>query len=204
MEDRRRRTGEARAKLLDAALAVMRSRGYAGTSVDDLCAAAGVTKGAFFHHFRSKEDLGVTAAAHFSAWLEGVFARSAWRDHADPVDRVLAYVDFRIAIFRGELPRFTCLLGMMAQETFATHPAIREACEAGIRTHLAPLEAEISAAMASRGITGFTAESLAEHILAVVQGAFVLAKAANGPDRAVETLHHLRRYVAMLFRETSP
>ncbi len=204
MEDRRRRTGEARAKLLDAALAVMRTRGYAGTSIDDLCAAAGVTKGAFFHHFRSKEDLGVTAAAHFSAWLEGVFARSAWRDHADPVDRVLAYVDFRIAIFRGEVPRFTCLLGMMAQETFATHPAIREACEAGIRTHLAPLEAEISAAMASRGITGFTAESLAEHILAVVQGAFVLAKAANGPERAVETLHHLRRYVAMLFRETAP
>ena len=37
----------ARDKILDAAVAVIRQRGYAGTSVDDLCAAAGVTKGAF-------------------------------------------------------------------------------------------------------------------------------------------------------------
>lgn len=201
MTEPRRRTGDARTKLLDAALTVIRTQGYAGTTVDDLCAAAGVTKGAFFHHFPTKADLAVAAAAHFSAWLEGAFVRSAWRDHADPVDRVLAYVDFRIAIFRGDLPRYTCLLGMMAQETFASHPAIREACEAGIRTHLAPLEAEVAAAMASRAVAGFTAAGLAEHILAVVQGAFVLAKAANGTERATEALRHLRRYIEMLFPE---
>ena len=48
---------DARTKLLDAALAVIRAKGYAATSVDELCAAAGVTKGAFFHHFKTKEDI---------------------------------------------------------------------------------------------------------------------------------------------------
>ena len=49
----------AKIKTFDAALAVIRSQGYAATTVDELCFAAGVTKGAFFHHFKSKEDLGV-------------------------------------------------------------------------------------------------------------------------------------------------
>ena len=53
----------ARDKILDAAIATVRAKGYAATSVDDLCASAGVTKGAFFHHFKSKHALGVAAAA---------------------------------------------------------------------------------------------------------------------------------------------
>lgn len=193
------RRADARTRMLDAALTILRTRGYAATTVDDICAAAGVTKGAFFHHFRSKEDLGVAAAAHFSAWLEALFVRSGWRDHADPLDRVLAYLDFRIAIFRGVFSHFTCLLGMLVQEIYVTSPAIRAACLAGIELHAAPLEAEIAAAIQARGIRDVTASALTIHVMAVIQGAFVLAKAEGAPDRAIESLRHLRRYVAMLF-----
>jgi TetR/AcrR family transcriptional regulator, transcriptional repressor for nem operon len=52
---------ETRAKLLDAARDVIRAKGYAGSTVDDICAAAGVTKGSFFHYFDSKETLGIAA-----------------------------------------------------------------------------------------------------------------------------------------------
>ena len=193
----------ARDRLLAAATTAIRARGYDATAVDDLCAAAGVTKGAFFHYFRTKEDLGVAAAAHFIDWLEGVFERSGWQNHADPLDRVLAYIDVRIRILRGDIAHFTCLLGMMVQEVYATRPAIRAACEAGIERHLAPLQASIAAAMAAHRISGFTAESLAQHIMAVIQGGFVLAKAQGGPAVAVESLRHLRRYVALIFGRES-
>ena len=53
-----------RQALLDAALTLVRTKGYAATSVDDLCAVASVTKGTFFHYFRNKEELAV-AAAHY-------------------------------------------------------------------------------------------------------------------------------------------
>ena len=86
---------DTRTKLLDAALLVIRTKGYAGTSVDDLCHAAGVTKGAFFHHFKSKEEMAVAAAAHFGAMAEGLFSQAAYRTLADPLERLLAYVDFR-------------------------------------------------------------------------------------------------------------
>lgn len=193
------RPPDTRTQLLDAAVSVMRARGYEGSSVDDLCAAAGVTKGAFFHHFRSKEALGVAAAEHFRAWLQALFDRAGWRGHADPLDRVLDYLDVRIRIMRGEIPHFTCLLGTMVQDTYATRPAIRAACEDGIRGHAAMLEADIAAAMEAHGVSGCTPESLALHIQAVIQGAFVLAKATGGPALAVDSMRHLRRYVELLF-----
>src|SRR5688572_9342897 len=58
--------GDARRALLEAAHTLVRRKGWAGTSVDELCAEAGVTKGAFFHHFASKEALGVAAAEQWT------------------------------------------------------------------------------------------------------------------------------------------
>src|ERR1700676_4757659 len=116
----------ARGKLLAAAVGVIRAKGYAATTVDDLCQTAGVTKGAFFHHFESKEELAVAAAGHFSSMADRVFATAPYRDLPDPVDRVLGYVDFRKSIVRGDLPKFTCLLGTMVQEAYETHPLIRQ------------------------------------------------------------------------------
>lgn len=190
----------ARIKLLDAAFAVIRQQGYAGTSVDELCAAAGVTKGAFFHHFRSKDELGVAAANHWSQMTGAFFANAPYHAHADPLARVLGYVDFRRMILVGEVSEFTCLVGTMVQEAYGTSPAIREACDASISSHAEKLEADIAAAMAERGLTvAWSARSLALHTQAVLQGAFILAKAKGGPAVAVESVDHLRRYITMLF-----
>src|ERR1700692_4007052 len=99
---------ESKTKLLNAALNVIRAKGYAATTVDDICEAAGVTKGAFFHHFKSKEELAVETAKHWGTVTSGLFAAAPYRALPDPLDRVLAYVDFRKAILQGELPEYTC------------------------------------------------------------------------------------------------
>src|SRR5690606_9949738 len=100
---------DARSKLLDAALSVIRAKGYAATSVEELCTAAGVSKGAFFHHFKSKDELAVAAADYWSETTGALFAAAPYHDHDDPLDRVLAYVAFRKALVRGGVPDFTCL-----------------------------------------------------------------------------------------------
>lgn len=190
----------ARQNLLDAALYVIRTRGYSATTVDELCAKAGVTKGAFFHHFKSKDELGVAAAEHWSETTGVHFAEAPYHEHSDPLDRVLGYLTFRKALLKGGVHEFTCLVGTMVQEIYETSPAIREACERSISGHAALLEADIALAIRDRGMSpDWTATSLALHTQAVLQGAFVLAKAKSGSEIAAESIDHLIRYFELLF-----
>lgn len=190
----------AKLKLLEAAMSIIRTKGFSATSVDELCAAAGVTKGAFFHHFKSKEELGVAAADHWSEMTSAMFAQAPYHDLADPLDRVLAYVALRKDLLAGSLPEFTCVVGTMVQETYETSPAIRDACDRSISAHAETLEADIEAAMQARGLSGeWTARSLALHTQVVLQGAFILAKAKGSAAIAVDSVDHLIRYLTLLF-----
>ena len=102
----------ARDKLLGAALRLVREKGFDATAVDDLCKAAGVTKGAFFHHFSSKEELGVAATQFWTKVTSKAFAEAGYHKFEDPLDQLIGYVDFRIQLLEGHsLPEFTCLLG---------------------------------------------------------------------------------------------
>jgi TetR/AcrR family transcriptional repressor of nem operon len=192
---------ESKTKLLDAALHVIRAKGYSATRIEDICATAGLTKGSFFHHFKSKEELALAAAAHFAAMADTVFASAPYQSAADPLDRLLGYVDFRIAILQRSLPEFTCLLGTMVQETYDTHPEIRAACDQHISAHAEMVARDIEEAKRLYAPDApWSAGSLALYTQAVIQGAFILAKAMQGPEVAADCLQHLRRYLQSQFR----
>jgi TetR/AcrR family transcriptional repressor of nem operon len=88
----------------------------------------------------------------------------------------------------------------MVQETYDTHPAIRDACDTYIGAHAAEVAKDIAAAKALYAPQAqWSAESLALSTQAVLQGALVLAKAKGGPDVARDCLAHLRRYLVQLF-----
>jgi TetR/AcrR family transcriptional repressor of nem operon len=191
---------ESKTRLLNAALRVIRARGYSATRIEDICEAAGLTKGSFFHHFKSKEDLALGAVQHWNTLTGELFASADFHRLSDPLDRLLAYIEFRKAILQGDLPDFTCLLGTMVQEVYETHAGIRDACNRSIASHAATLEPDIAEAVQKYGISGdWTPRSLALYTQAVIQGAFILAKAGEGAAIAAQCLDHLRRHVEMLF-----
>ncbi|MBZ4690801.1 MAG: transcriptional regulator, TetR family [Cereibacter sp.] len=191
---------DGRSRLLAAATHLIRDRGFAATSVEAICREAGVTKGAFFHHFPSKDALGVAAADHWAAMTGQLFAAAPYHAPEDPLDRVLAYLAFRRALLTGAIHEFTCLVGTMVQEVHTSSPEIREACARSITGHAATLEADIDAARQRYGVGGdWTAASLALHTQAVLQGAFILAKAGQGARIVADSLDHLTRYIEQLF-----
>src|ERR1700761_529037 len=161
-------------KLLDAAMTVIRSKGYTATTVDDICAEAGVTKGSFFHHFKSKEELALSAADHFSQMAAGIFGSAPYRSAKDPAERVLGYIDFRAAKLAREIYVYTCLLGTMVQETYLSHPAIRAVCYRYMSEHTAEIEKDIAEAKELHAPNAsWSPEAVAFYTQTVLQGSFI-------------------------------
>lgn len=190
----------ARDKLLEAGVKLVREQGFSATSVDGLCREAGVTKGAFFHHFASKEALGVALADYWSSSTGAFFDGAPYHAHEDPLERVLGYIDFRLMLIEGTPQQFSCVAGTMVQEAFLSSEAIRVACEASISGNAAKLEVDIAAALARYGVEGVNAASLALHVQAVLQGGFVVSKARGDAAPARESIAHLKRYFELLFK----
>ncbi len=189
-----------RDKILNSALRLVRQKGFGATRIDDICAEAGVTKGAFFHHFKDKEAMGVAAANYWSAVTGGFFATAPYHLAANPLDRFLGYIDFRIAILQGQPADFSCFVGTTVQEIHQASAAIKQACADSIFSHADTLVPDITAAKAFYcPHANFSPESLAQFTQAALQGAFILAKATGKAETAVEMAQHLRRYAELLF-----
>jgi TetR/AcrR family transcriptional repressor of nem operon len=192
-------TSPAAAKLLDAAVNAIRHRGYSGTTVDEICRAAQVSKGAFFHHFHSKDALAAAAAAHFSDRADALLFAAPALQVADPRARVLAYLRLRREILRGAPGDFTCLLGTIVQEAHESHPELTRICGDHIFVHAGRIETMLAQAKAIYAPEAdWSPKSLALFTQAALQGAFVLAKAAGGPETATHCVDHLIDYVERL------
>src|SRR5277367_4637992 len=85
---------ETKRKLVAAGVNLMRKQGFNATTVDDICAAAGVTKGSFFHYFKSKQAVAEAAVASFRENKIRDYANAPFRKLADPLDRVFGRLVF--------------------------------------------------------------------------------------------------------------
>jgi TetR/AcrR family transcriptional repressor of nem operon len=196
--------GEARARLIEAARSLVRHRGFAATSVDDLCAAAGVTKGAFFHHFASKEALGVALIDDWTQMTGAMFASHPDNTLPDPLDRVFGYIDLPRALLGQPVPEFSCVAGTTVQEAYETSIPIREAAERSVRSGFEHVRPHLAAALAAHQVPGVTAEGLAQQFQVATQGGIILAKALNDAAPAREAFDHLERYLRLLFGRPDP
>lgn len=192
--------GDTQGALIDAAFELVRRQGWAGTSVDQLCRHAGVTKGAFFHHFASKEALGVAAAKHWDLRTTPLFAGAAYHQHGDPLDRIFGYLDFRAEIAEGALEEFTCFVGTTVQETFATSEPIRAACGETIKAHAQRLAADFRQAIAKhKPRAAVSPENLALYTQTVLQGGFVMSKAIGNRSPLLDAISQLKVHLSLLF-----
>ncbi len=194
-------SGFTRHALLEAAIKLVRQKGWTATTVADICSTARVTKGAFFHRFESKEALGVAAAERWGRLTWDLFALAPYQFQTeDPLERLLAYCDFRAELARGELADITCFAGTAIQETYATCEPLRAACAQTIADHIELLVPQIEAAIERYPPREpVSAEDLATYTQCVLQGAFVLAKAKGSTEPVQSAVLHLKRYLTQLF-----
>jgi AcrR family transcriptional regulator len=161
VKNRRVAQGDAtRAALVGAARDLFGARGYAETSVDEVVARAGVTKGAVYHHFEGKEGLFTAvfeqvyrevtdqAAAAFlgpDAWESLLAGCALWIDaHLDPAVRRIVLQDARAVVGWEEVRSIENRYGAVA-----LRGALRKSMHAGVleRQPLRPLALLLSGAL---------------------------------------------------------
>ena len=193
-----------RTRILDAAEELVLEQGFAGTTVDDVIASAGATKGGFFHHFASKQELARALVERYVAadleLLDDLMSR-AERLSSDPLQQLLLFVGLQEEA-ADELADGNpgCLYAsfMYEQELFdrSTHDLIAEAVRAW-RTRTREKLDDVVALYPPHAEVDL--DTLADQGLAVYEGSFVLSRALGEPGLLRGQLRQFRTYLELLF-----
>jgi TetR/AcrR family transcriptional repressor of nem operon len=188
------RTSDARERILRAGARLFLTRSYHAVGVDELCAAADVRKGSFYHYFPSKSDL---AKAVIDLHAETFWAQLDDSEQASPGERLHAAADAIGAIQMGFQWRFGravgCPFGNLAAELATSDDHLRK----HVAAVLAELERRLAvvcreAAKQKLLRPDVDPDQLAHALLAQYQGAILLAKVrGTGTEELPPALHHL-------------
>lgn len=192
----------AREKLLDAAQKLMLVKGYPATTIDEICAAAKLTKGSFFHYFESKEDLAKALLDRYASPRQRIEWSALQKNNRDPLERVYGYLEFSARLYQRPNGRNGCLLGNFAQELSDTHPDIRSLCAKRFDEWAALFKRALDEAkIKHRPRATLDTQSLAEHFIAVLEGSLILGKAHRDMGIVRKNLGHFKQYLKMIFQE---
>ena len=147
-------------------------KGFTRSSVDEICRRAGTTKGAFFHHFENKQEVGLLALDRFADKIINALDRAPIE--RDPLKRILDCVDLE--------PFPTCLLAVLTLELGSDDQVFRNAARSAYERVLDSVEALMTEALATEP-NGHNPRALAELYLATMEGSLILARAKE--DRTI-------------------
>lgn len=202
MKKARTRDPEAtRRKIVEATIGLMLKQGYSATTVDQICAESGMTKGSFFHHFESKEAV---AAAAIEAWgLMGTsLYEEAWKDEkGDPLEQFHKMLDIMSGFTTRPDEPCVCMVGMMSQELAQTHPLVREACENELNVWTRNVAKMLANAKELHTPEAdFDSEAVAWFLNSLWQGSMLVGKVRQQPATIRQNIELARAYVTSLFK----
>lgn len=180
--------GETRQRLLDSSAELFRRKGYTGTAVKEILAAANAPFGSLYHFFPGgKSELGAETIRTSGRLYMSLFAQIA-ADAPDPMSAVQDFFDGAAETLRETHYQDACPIATVALEVASTDEALREAT-AGV------FEEWIDGAaayFAAHGADGDTSRGLALSMLSLLEGAFIFCRAL----RTVEPIHEAGRCAA--------
>lgn len=197
---RQRQPEETRRKLVEATVCLVIDQGFNATSIDQICAAADVTKGSFFHHFPNKDAIGEAAIMWWSEMGTNLYAE-AWKDSkSDPLEQLHAMLDIMDSFTRREGEACRCLIGMMSQELAETHPDIRESCARELTVWTDNVARLLREAKQTHNVKhDFDPEQVAWFLNSLWQGSMLIAKNRLTPEMIRDNLRIGREYIDSLF-----
>lgn len=200
---------ETRNRILSSAEALVMANGFAGTSIDDILKSAGLTKGAFFHHFKGKADLARELvewhARHDLAMFEDFAAKAEARSD-DPLDRMVLFLEaFEAYVNRSDDPSPGCMYAVYTYESMQFDPSVRDLVADVLRQWTAIYVRKFQDVLDRyKPALPVTARQLAEMIVSIIEGGFVLQRAYGDGRMTARQSEQFRNYLALLFGGPKP
>lgn len=191
-------------RILKSAQTMVLERGFSATSLDKIIQATGVTKGAFFHHFRSKADLAEQLIERFAAQDFALFDELDRRAEAlsdDPYQALILFLKlFEEWIDSLHRPFAGCLFAVYVYESRIFDSDVNAFVRQSLDKWQDYYEKKFAAVMAVRKPKlDVSAAELAETIVSLLEGAFILARSGEKPELIARQSRLFRGYVKLLF-----
>ena len=193
-----------REKILDAAEACMLSRGFAGTSVDNILEGAGISRGTFFYHFATKDEMArslVRRYADADAKLAEEFMAKAEGLSRDPVQQVLIFMGLYIQMFEdlGENPP-GCLFATYSYEAGLFDEETHHVIDTAFRHWRHCLGPKLDEAIAAHPPRmPVDSADLADFAYGIFEGAMIMGRVLKENQAMVRALKNYRSYLELLF-----
>lgn len=176
----RTQAAENRETVINVASRLFRQHGFDGIGLKDLMKGAGLTQGAFYKQFASKEDLAAQASRR--AW-ESAFNRWSAAVSAEPEDPIGAVMAFYLSMGHREEKMDGCPLVALGSDAARQSPEVKASFEAGVKAVLDVLDHAIAQTNGSEpNASDPKGEAMA--ILSTMVGALTLSRVVNDPDLA--------------------
>lgn len=191
-------------KILDAAEACVLSRGFAGTSVDHILEAAEISRGTFFYHFDTKDDMAralIQRYADKDTRTGEEFMARAENLSRDPVQQVLIFIGLYIEMFGGlEEGPPGCLFATYSYEAGLFDRETHDIIDGAFRHWRQLLGSKLDEAIAAHPprmpVDG---ADLADLVYGIFEGAMIMGRVLKEKQAMTRALLHYRSYLELLF-----
>jgi TetR/AcrR family transcriptional repressor of nem operon len=196
------RTPRMKAQILDAAMRLMKERGYHRTALGDVLRESQAGKGIFYHYFESKEALGYAILDRLTGEFVTRTLDPIFRDPGRrPLEQVHGFLDALMSVQRARRCVGGCPLGNLAAELADSHEGFRERLTQSFDQWRACLADALCRAQADGTLSPAADPGrLARFLVAGVEGAILLTKVGKDitvlEDCIRELKEHLAGYIA--------
>lgn len=181
-----------RARFLDVAAELFQNRGYCATGMQAIFEEAGVTSGAFYHHFEGKKDLALAVIEErVASEVEQVWIAPV-RDAKTTLDGVTAVFKSIAAQLEARSAVRGCPLNNLTLELAFADPDFQSSLARVFAHWQSELEAKLKHDMNEQALPKSKPGPLAAYIIAVYSGAMALCKVQQSPAPLLQCLPELR------------